>query len=89
MNTRITDYRRLLDDCIKLYEKLESTMDEIDLLVTDIRLATEDIHESFETIDYRMERCTERLRWLVNAAPSKGIDYQGSVTASDPEAGEA
>ena len=89
MNTRNTDYRRLLDDYLELYEELKGTMDDVDLLVTDIKLATEDIHESFRAIDRRMNHCTEQLRCLVCIEPLRESGFQGSATASDPEAGEA
>ena len=88
MNIRNTDYTRLLADCRRLHDELEDTMDAIQLLVTDIELAVEGIHISFEVIDSRMNRCTEELRCLAETERMRSQSFQGSISTSVPEAGE-
>lgn len=58
------DYELLLEDCINLYEELESAMDSIELLISEMTMAAEDIRDSFEDIEQGMAACTGRLRSL-------------------------
>lgn len=87
MNVRNTDYSRLLADCLKLYEELEGALDSINRLVTDIELGMEDIWYSFESIDCRMECCTEQLRCLMHIEPLRNTNFQDTFTDREPEAG--
>lgn len=88
MNSKDRDYERLLESCIKLYDELESARNYINLLVTDIHIATEEIRDSFDIIDQRMNRCTELLRHLSYRPLSSFINFQGSVVAPESDADE-
>lgn len=89
MNSKEREYELLLQNCISLYDELESAMNDIDLLVHDIHMASEDIRESFDIIDRRMERCTDVLRDLSYRPLSTFINFQGSVVAPESGADEA
>ena len=87
-SVRSQDYELLLEDCINLYEELESAMDSIELLISEMTMAAEDIRDSFEDIEQSMAACTRRLRSLNsrNDAYRRSF-FQGSSDIPVPEAG--
>ena len=80
------DYELLLEDCINLYEELESAMDSIELLISEMTLAAEDIRDSFEDIEQSMAACTRRLRGLNREEAHRKASFQGSFDIPVPEA---
>ena len=86
-SVRSQEYELLLEDCIDLYEELEDAMESIDLLISEITLAAEDIRDTFENIDQNLAACTRRLRRLNMSEYRRNMAFQGSFEIPTPEAG--
>ena len=86
-SVRSREYELLLEDCIDLYEELENAMDSIDLLISEMTLAAEDIRDAFENIDQNIAACTRRLRRLNMSESRRNMAFQGSFEIPMPEAG--
>lgn len=86
---RNRDYELLLGACFDLYEELRGTMEYFEILMNDTRIALNEIGESFENVDYRMDVCTRRFGNLAHREVRRTSDFQDTAEISAPEADAA
>ena len=85
IGNRERDYDLLLVACFDLYEELKGTMENFETLMNDMRTALNEIGESFEDVDYRMDVCTRRFRDLAHREVQRSKEFQNTAETAAQE----
>ena len=75
------DYESLLEEYARIYEDLEITMGVIDLMLRDLKAASEEIKDDLLVIDRRLNRCKTGLHHAYKPKHPKNMSFQGSYHA--------